>query len=60
MGSVGQAQVDLADLRMDSRYTGAQAYYCSKFALAAFTFDLAEELAGSGIHSHRALLRRQH
>ena len=34
---------------MDNHYTGARAYYRSKFALAAFTFDLAEELAGSGI-----------
>ena len=34
---------------MDNHYTGAQAYYRSKFALAAFTFDLAEELADSGI-----------
>ena len=49
VGSVGQAPVDLADLRMDSHYTGAQAYYRSKFALAAFTIDLAEELAGTGI-----------
>ncbi|MGH3210566.1 MAG: SDR family NAD(P)-dependent oxidoreductase [Trebonia sp.] len=49
IGSVGQAPVDLADLRMDNHYTGAEAYYRSKFALAAFTFDLAEELAGSGI-----------
>jgi NAD(P)-dependent dehydrogenase (short-subunit alcohol dehydrogenase family) len=49
VGSVGQAPVDFADLRMDSHYTGAQAYYRSKFAFAAFTFDLAEELAGSGI-----------
>jgi NAD(P)-dependent dehydrogenase (short-subunit alcohol dehydrogenase family) len=49
IGSVGQAPVDFADLRMDSHYTGAQAYFRSKFALAAFTFDLAEELSGSGI-----------
>jgi len=49
VGSAGQAPVDVADLRMDNHYTGAQAYYRSKFALAAFTFDLAEELAGSGI-----------
>jgi NAD(P)-dependent dehydrogenase (short-subunit alcohol dehydrogenase family) len=45
VGSVGQAPVDFADLRMDSHYSGAQAYYRSKFALAAFTFDLAAELA---------------
>jgi NAD(P)-dependent dehydrogenase (short-subunit alcohol dehydrogenase family) len=49
VGSVGQAPVDFADLRMDAGYTGPQAYYRSKFALAAFTFDLAEELEGSGI-----------
>jgi NAD(P)-dependent dehydrogenase (short-subunit alcohol dehydrogenase family) len=49
VGSVGQAPVDVGDLRMDNHYTGAQAYYRSKFALAAFTFDLAEELAGTGI-----------
>ena len=49
VGSVGQAPVDFADLRMDNHYTGAQAYYRSKFALATFTFDLAEELADSEI-----------
>jgi NAD(P)-dependent dehydrogenase (short-subunit alcohol dehydrogenase family) len=49
VGSVGQAPVDFADVRMDAGYGGAQAYYRSKFALAAFTFDLADELAGSGI-----------
>jgi NAD(P)-dependent dehydrogenase (short-subunit alcohol dehydrogenase family) len=49
VGSVGQAPVDFADLRMDSHYTGAQAYYRSKFALAALTFDLADELTDSGI-----------
>jgi NAD(P)-dependent dehydrogenase (short-subunit alcohol dehydrogenase family) len=49
IGSAGQAPVDLDDLRMDRRYSGAQAYYRSKFALAAFTFELADELAGSGI-----------
>jgi NAD(P)-dependent dehydrogenase (short-subunit alcohol dehydrogenase family) len=49
VGSVGQAPVDFDDLRMDHHYTGAQAYYRSKFALAAFTFDLAVELEGSGI-----------
>jgi len=49
IGSAGQAPVDFADLRMDNRYSGAEAYYRSKFALAAFTFDLAGELADSGI-----------
>ncbi|MCP2336034.1 SDR family NAD(P)-dependent oxidoreductase [Actinomadura rupiterrae] len=49
VGSVGQAPVDFDDLRMDAHYTGMQAYFRSKFALAAFTFDFAEELAGTGI-----------
>jgi NAD(P)-dependent dehydrogenase (short-subunit alcohol dehydrogenase family) len=49
IGSVGQAPVDFADLRMDNHYTGIKAYSRSKFALVAFTFDLAEELAGSAI-----------
>jgi NAD(P)-dependent dehydrogenase (short-subunit alcohol dehydrogenase family) len=49
VGSVGQAPVDFADLRMDHHYTGTQAYFRSKFALAAFTFDLAHELADSGV-----------
>jgi NAD(P)-dependent dehydrogenase (short-subunit alcohol dehydrogenase family) len=49
VGSAGQAPIDLTDLRMDHHYTGAQAYYRSKFALAAFTFDLAEELTATGI-----------
>ena len=49
VGSVGQAPVDVTDLRMDRGYTGIEAYYRSKFALAAFTFDLATELSGSGI-----------
>jgi NAD(P)-dependent dehydrogenase (short-subunit alcohol dehydrogenase family) len=49
VGSVGQAPVDFADLRMDHHYTGTQAYARSKFALAAFTFDLAHELADNGV-----------
>ncbi|MEV0401659.1 SDR family NAD(P)-dependent oxidoreductase [Actinoallomurus sp. NPDC050550] len=49
VGSVGQAPVDFADLRMDTHYSGSQAYFRSKFALAAFTFDLANELADDGV-----------
>jgi NAD(P)-dependent dehydrogenase (short-subunit alcohol dehydrogenase family) len=49
VGSVGQAPVDFTDLRMDHHYAGAEAYFRSKFAVAAFTFDLAGELDGSGI-----------
>jgi len=49
VGSVGQAPLDFTDLRMDNHYTGIQAYSRSKFALAAFTFDLAAELTGTAI-----------
>jgi NAD(P)-dependent dehydrogenase (short-subunit alcohol dehydrogenase family) len=34
---------------MEHHYTGTKAYYRSKFALVAFTFDLARELAGTAI-----------
>jgi NAD(P)-dependent dehydrogenase (short-subunit alcohol dehydrogenase family) len=49
VASAGQAPIDFADLRMDHRYSGTRAYYRSKFALVAFTFDLAAELAGTAI-----------
>jgi NAD(P)-dependent dehydrogenase (short-subunit alcohol dehydrogenase family) len=49
VGSAGQAPLDFTDLRMDSHYNGIQAYYRSKFALAAFTFDLADELAATAV-----------
>ncbi|MGF1428113.1 SDR family NAD(P)-dependent oxidoreductase [Kitasatospora sp. LaBMicrA B282] len=49
VGSIGQAPVDLRDLRMDHHYGGADAYFRSKFALAAFTVDLAEEVRDLGI-----------
>jgi NAD(P)-dependent dehydrogenase (short-subunit alcohol dehydrogenase family) len=49
VGSVGQAPVDVEDLRLESGYGGAEAYFRSKCALAAFTVDLAERLRGSGV-----------
>ena len=49
VASAGQAPIDFADLRMDRHYTGTRAYYRSKFALVAFTFDLAAELADNAI-----------
>ncbi|AGL13731.1 SDR family NAD(P)-dependent oxidoreductase [Actinoplanes sp. N902-109] len=49
VASVGQAPVDLDDLRMDRRYDGAQAYFRSKFALVAATFDLAEADENKGV-----------
>jgi NAD(P)-dependent dehydrogenase (short-subunit alcohol dehydrogenase family) len=49
IASAGQAPIDFADLRMDHHYTGTRAYYRSKFALVAFTFNLAAELADTAI-----------
>jgi NAD(P)-dependent dehydrogenase (short-subunit alcohol dehydrogenase family) len=49
VASAGQAPVNFADLRMDHHYTGTRAYYRSKFAVVAFTFDLAAELADTAI-----------
>jgi len=50
VGSVGQAPPDFDDLHMERRYDGADAYFRSKFALAAFTFDLADELKATDVH----------
>jgi NAD(P)-dependent dehydrogenase (short-subunit alcohol dehydrogenase family) len=49
VASAAQAPIDFADLRMDHHYAGTRAYYRSKFALVAFTFDLAAELANTAI-----------
>ncbi|MEV0179127.1 SDR family NAD(P)-dependent oxidoreductase [Streptomyces sp. NPDC050625] len=49
VGSVGQEPVDFADPELTRGYSGVSAYCRSKFALAAHTFTLAEELAGSGV-----------
>jgi len=54
VGSVAQAPLGFADLRMDNHFTGSQAYYRSKFALAAFTLDFAEKLTGGGITAPRS------
>ncbi|MET9009363.1 SDR family NAD(P)-dependent oxidoreductase [Streptomyces olivaceoviridis] len=49
VGSGGQEPVDVADPELTRGYSGMSAYCRSKFALAAYTFTLAEELAGSGV-----------
>ena len=49
VASAAQAPTDFSDLRMDHHYTGTRAYYRSKFALVAFTFDLAAGLADTAI-----------
>jgi NAD(P)-dependent dehydrogenase (short-subunit alcohol dehydrogenase family) len=49
VASAAQAPIDFGDLNMDHRYTGTRAYYRSKFALVAFTFDMAAELEDTAI-----------
>ncbi|MFF4042855.1 SDR family NAD(P)-dependent oxidoreductase [Streptomyces sp. NPDC001816] len=49
VGSAGQEPLDFADPELTRGYSGVSAYCRSKFALAAHTFALAEELAGTGV-----------
>ena len=49
VSSAGQAPIDFDDVMLERSYTGVQAYCQSKLALVMFTFDLAEELEGSGV-----------
>ncbi|MGI5213051.1 SDR family NAD(P)-dependent oxidoreductase [Plantactinospora sp. CA-290183] len=48
VASAGQRTVDLDDL-MARGYDGTEAYRRAKLALIAHSFDLAEELAGTGV-----------
>jgi NAD(P)-dependent dehydrogenase (short-subunit alcohol dehydrogenase family) len=49
VASVGQRPVDLDDPMMERGYEGIEAYRRAKLALVAYTFDLAAELAGTGV-----------
>ena len=49
VGSVGQEPVDFNDPEFTRGHTGFAAYRRAKFALAAHTFALAEELTGTGV-----------
>jgi len=49
VASVGQEPIDFGNVMLADGYDGLRAYRQSKLALVMFTFDLAEELAGSGI-----------
>ena len=49
VASIGQHDVDLDDLMFERGYDGVAAYRRAKLALIADTFDLAEELAGTGV-----------
>lgn len=49
VASAAQQEIDFDDLMLERNYDGLRAYSQSKLALIMFTFDLAEELAGSGV-----------
>jgi NAD(P)-dependent dehydrogenase (short-subunit alcohol dehydrogenase family) len=49
VSSAGQAPINFRDVMLEQNYDGVQAYCQSKLALVMFTFDLAEELAGTGV-----------
>jgi NAD(P)-dependent dehydrogenase (short-subunit alcohol dehydrogenase family) len=48
VGSLGQVPIDFTDLAMARDYDGTTAYRRAKLALAAWSFELAEELADTG------------
>ena len=51
VASAGQQAIDFDDVMLEDGYDGARAYCQSKLAQIMHAFDLAEELAGSGVTS---------
>jgi NAD(P)-dependent dehydrogenase (short-subunit alcohol dehydrogenase family) len=49
VASVGQAPLDFDNVMFRRGYSGVSAYRQSKLAMIAWTFDLAERLAGTGV-----------
>ena len=49
VSSAGQAPIDFDDVMLEENYSGVQAYCQAKLALVMLTFDLADELEGSGV-----------
>jgi NAD(P)-dependent dehydrogenase (short-subunit alcohol dehydrogenase family) len=49
VASAGQQAIDFEDVMLTRGFSGTRAYCQSKLAQIMFTFDLAEELAGSGV-----------
>jgi NAD(P)-dependent dehydrogenase (short-subunit alcohol dehydrogenase family) len=47
--SVGQQPIDFNDVMLSRGYSGTRAYCQSKLAQIMFTFDLAQELEGTGV-----------
>src|SRR5271166_120722 len=49
VASVGQAPLDFDNIMLTHGYSGVTAYRRSKLAMIAWTFDLADRLAGTGV-----------
>jgi NAD(P)-dependent dehydrogenase (short-subunit alcohol dehydrogenase family) len=49
VASAAQRAIDFYDVMLERNYDGMRAYSQSKLALVMFSFDLAEELAGTGV-----------
>jgi NAD(P)-dependent dehydrogenase (short-subunit alcohol dehydrogenase family) len=49
VSSGGQAPIDFDDVMLERNYSGVQAYCQAKLGLVMLTFDLAEELEGTGV-----------
>ena len=49
VASAAQRAIDFDDVMLERSYNGMRAYSQSKLALVMFTFDLTEELAGTGV-----------
>jgi NAD(P)-dependent dehydrogenase (short-subunit alcohol dehydrogenase family) len=49
VSSIAQTPIDFDDVMLEADYSDGRAYAQSKLAQILFTFDLAEELAGSGV-----------
>ena len=52
VSSAGQSPIDFDDVMLERDYSGFAAYAQSKLALVMLTFDLAEELEGSGVSAN--------
>lgn len=49
VGSLGQYPIDFTDLQLARDYDGTVAYRRAKLALAAWSFDLADEVGAAGV-----------
>lgn len=49
VASIGQQPIDFNNVMLEKEYDGMRAYRQSKLAQVMFTFDLAKEIAGTGV-----------